>query len=703
MPDLSENKLAPSESELDLRLALAAARFGTWSLDLGHNELASSAMLKNHFGVDSECAFSYQQLTDAVHPDDRERRARAIANSLATGCDYEIEYRIATPGGEQRWINIRAQTVMDSSGHAVRMTGISQDVTERMNQDLRRQALADLGECINQLTEPVDLAVAACEILARALGVSRAGYGLIDPRAEIITIERDWNAPGVKSLAGVLHFREYGSYIEDLKRGETVVVTDAELDPRTAGTADALKAISAQSFINMPVREEGGLVALLYLNHVHARSWSAADIALVREVAARTRTAEARRRAEINLRVLSDSLEQEVLIRTQTLVATEEALRQAQKMEAVGQLTGGVAHDFNNLLTVVRSSVDLLRRDNLTEARRQRYVEAISTTVDRAARLTGQLLAFARRQSLQPEVFDGRENVRAIADMIGTLVGSRVQVLTDFPDTQCLVLADPNQFDTALVNMVANARDAMGGEGQLRIKLAAVEQLPLPHTGLEPNGRFIALSISDTGSGIEAQDLGRIFEPFFTTKAFGMGTGLGLSQVFGFAKQSNGDVRVVSAPGEGATFTLYLPQATTAVTPNLHPDDEALVDGHGELILVVEDNADVGAFAAEILQELGYRTVWADSAEAALAELRRQPGAFSAVFSDVVMAGMSGIELARLLRQRMPALPVILASGYSHVLAQQGVDGFDLLHKPYSVKTLAQRLAQAIRGGEARQ
>jgi PAS domain S-box-containing protein len=378
---------------------------------------------------------------------------------------------------------------------------------------------------------------------------------------------------------------------------------------------------------------------------------------------------------------------------TAELDRAQDALRQAQKMEAVGQLTGGVAHDFNNLLTVIMSSTDLLKRPNLPEERRQRYIGAISDTVTRAAKLTGQLLAFARRQALKPAVFDAARSVETIEEMIGTLTGSRIRTVTRLPDEACLIDADPSQFETAIVNMAVNARDAMDGEGKLTISVRNVAAIPGDRSHARVVGRFVALSISDTGTGIDAGILDKIFEPFFTTKEVGHGTGLGLSQVIGFAKQSGGEVRVVSAIGEGTTFTLYLPRAAKDAPAVVDDADPApLMDGHGTRVLLVEDNRDVGNFATQTLHDLGYETVWAMDARQALAELAKAPDRFDVVFSDVVMPGMDGVELAREIGLRHVGLPVVLASGYSHVLAQNGTDGLDLLHKPYSVEQLSRIL-----------
>ena len=374
------------------------------------------------------------------------------------------------------------------------------------------------------------------------------------------------------------------------------------------------------------------------------------------------------------------------------LAVAEEALRQSQKMEAVGQLTGGVAHDFNNLLTVIKSSTELLKRPNLPEDRRSRYITAISTTVDRAAKLTGQLLAFARRQALRPEVFAACDSVRSLLAMMDTLIGAQIEIVTELPKHICYVHADASQFDTALVNMAVNARDAMDGHGTLRIHVKGVEEMPANRTSPALTGAFVAISISDTGVGIPVERLEQIFEPFFTTKAVGQGTGLGLSQVYGFAKQSGGEVRVDSKVGRGSVFTLYLPRAAAPDPVQKADEPEPLVDGHGTCVLVVEDNVEVGNFAVQTLSDLGYKTVLANNAQEALAELVKDANRFDVVFSDVVMPGMNGIDLAHEIRRQHHDLPVLLTSGYSHVLAQNGTYGFELLHKPYSVEELSRLL-----------
>ena len=374
----------------------------------------------------------------------------------------------------------------------------------------------------------------------------------------------------------------------------------------------------------------------------------------------------------------------------------EDALRQAQKMEAIGQLTGGVAHDFNNLLTIIRSSADLLRRHELSEDRRRRYVDAISDTADRAARLTGQLLAFARRQALKPETFDVGARIDQITDMLRTIVGSRIRVLTRMGGQQCCVLADPSQFETALVNMVVNARDAMDGEGTVSLVVDRASEAPGAISTDGVSG-FVTVAVADTGCGIAPDQIERIFEPFFTSKEVGKGTGLGLSQVYGFAKQSGGEVRVSSAPGEGATFTLYLPERAMTEAPTPAPKTTRAVGSeHEARILVVEDNPQVGDFAFNLLSDLGFAATLVTDAAAALVTIENTREPFDVVFTDVIMPGMSGIELARAIRERHPALKIVLTSGYSQVLAQDGTQGFNLLQKPYSVDGLSNILKDAL-------
>jgi two-component system NtrC family sensor kinase len=380
--------------------------------------------------------------------------------------------------------------------------------------------------------------------------------------------------------------------------------------------------------------------------------------------------------------------------------AAEAALRRSQRMEALGQLTGGVAHDFNNLLTIIGSSADLLQRPNLPPDRRERYVKAIVETVARAGRLTQQLLAFARRQPLNPQVFDACDCIRSISDIMRTLTGTRIEIIVDLPQAPLYVDVDFGQFEAALINLAANSRDAMDREGTLTLRVRSLDRLP-PAVGTDHDAKdWVAIDIVDTGKGIASTELDRVFEPFFTTKDFGKGTGLGLSQVFGFLKQSGGEVGVQSAVGRGTTFTLYLPQvAAPVVAPAVPAPPELVAELVGLHILLVEDNADVGEFAKAALEDGGGRVTFVSRAADALARLDAAPDRYDVVFTDVVMPGMSGIELAKEIRQRFPDMPVVLTSGYSQTLAQEGSHGFDLLPKPYSSDALIAILRRAVGQG----
>ncbi|PWE76077.1 histidine kinase [Bradyrhizobium sp. SUTN9-2] len=378
----------------------------------------------------------------------------------------------------------------------------------------------------------------------------------------------------------------------------------------------------------------------------------------------------------------------------------EEALKHSQRLEALGQLTGGVAHDFNNLLTVIRASVDLLNRPQLTEERRQRYITAIADSVARAAKLTSQLLAFARRQTLKPEVFDVGARVQSLHDMLATLLGPAIEIVMQLPAEPCLVNADASQFETALINMATNARDAMQGQGRIVFRVEATTTVPdaLVQLSASPDHGFVRVTVSDTGVGIPAARLGRIFEPFFTTKQVGRGTGLGLSQVFGFARQSGGEVTVTSEVGHGSTFSLYLPRVPPGLLPQRQaPNTAPAVAGSGMSVLVVEDNIELANFAADGLTELGYSITLVDNAADALAELVVDTDRFDVVFSDVVMPGMTGLDLAQAIRERSLGVPVVLTTGYSQALSQEGTGGCDLVQKPYTIEELSRVLHRAAR------
>ncbi len=484
-------------------------------------------------------------------------------------------------------------------------------------------------------------------------------------------------------------------------RNEGVIRSDDILaDPRYGRSAPHYGMpkghLPVRSYLSVPVTSRSGAVlGGLLFGHSAVGRFTERHERLLVGVAAQAAIAIDNARLFKAVQDVNDTLEQRVVERTLELTEAHEALRQAQKMETLGQLTGGIAHDFNNLLTVIRGSADLLKRPDLTEDRRTRYIAAIADTADRATKLTNQLLAFARRSSLTPTIVDARTILRGMTDMIATLSGAFIEVSMRLPDEPCLVNADASQLETAIVNLAVNARDAMHQRGRLTIDVDAAQRIPAVRGHAAQHGDFVRIAIRDTGTGIDPAHIEHIFEPFFTSKAVGHGTGLGLSQVFGFVKQSGGEVIVDSVPGEGATFALYLPRERN-MTPIIADPEPAICPEQVSLrILVVEDNPDVGNFAISALADLGHAIVFARDAEEALDILDGQTTRFDVVFSDVMMPGMTGIELGREIRRRYPETAILLTSGYSEVISREGSHGFDLLRKPYSMGELAAALQRA--------
>jgi len=760
-------------------------------------------------------------------------RLTDVLDSGRTYAETGARYVATLPDGrvEERFVDLVLQPLRGPTGVVGGVFIQGADVTERHRLERRQATHLALIAALQDLTDPNEIAHAAAQVLGRALGVSRAGYGIIDKDAETIAIDRDWNAPGVASIAGVLSFRDYGSYIDDLKRGDTVVVADARQDPRTRAEADALSAIQARAFVNMPLVEQGRFVALLFANHAEPRSWSDDDISLMREVGARVRSATERARAEAarraseaqfesfgravpnhiwacradgfcdwfndqaydytgvvaggldgvdgwravihpedvgraaaawshslrtgqvyeaefrvrrhdgayrwflaravpvrdpagdiqrwvgtntdiedrrqdaaSLRRLNETLEQEVAQRTADLMRAEEALRQSQKMEAVGQLTGGLAHDFNNLLTGITGSLELLGRriaaGRVGEA--ARYIDMAQDAAQRAAALTHRLLAFSRRQTLDPKAFDADRLVAGMVDLVRRTVGPQVHIDV-VPETDVWpILADPNQLENALLNLCINSRDAMPGGGRLTIRTANLA-LPSPEAralGLDP-GDYVALSVEDTGSGMSSEVADKAFDPFFTTKPLGSGTGLGLSMVYGFAGQSGGHVRIESSPGQGAIVTLYLPRHTgpaadVADADLMRPQPRAQA---AATILVVDDEATVRTLVGEVVEDLGCDVLQAVDGADGLRILQSDANIDLLVTDVGLPGGMNGRQLADVARVLRPGLRVLFITGYAEaavVGAGNLEPGMHVMTKPFAVDRLGARLHDLI-------
>ena len=376
---------------------------------------------------------------------------------------------------------------------------------------------------------------------------------------------------------------------------------------------------------------------------------------------------------------------------------TEARLVQVQKMEAIGNLTGGMAHDFNNLLGVVIGNLDLLRERCADDPDTHELVgEALEAGL-RGADLTRRLLAFARRQPLQPERVEPNELVSGIVTLLRRVLGEDIAIALDLGDGVWPIVADPAQLEASITNLANNARDAMPHGGRLTF-VTGNRQLDADYASMHEDlapGDYVMIEISDTGSGIPPEVLARIFEPFFTTKQQGKGTGLGLSMVFGFMKQSGGHINVYSEPGIGTTFRLYLPRAEQPVHDRAVTGAEPMPRGHGQAVLIVEDNLALRRVAQRQLRDLGYRVFEAENAAAALALLAREP--IDLLFSDIVLpGGIDGIEMVRQARQRWPQLRAVLTSGFPGDPGEK--PGFDgrLLAKPYLKTELARAISAAL-------
>ncbi|MBY0612587.1 MAG: PAS domain-containing protein [Beijerinckiaceae bacterium] len=818
---------AQQESEDRLRFATAAGRMGIWELDIETGRLSASSICKESFGRKPAEPFTYADMKDAVHPDDRQTMLAAIDRSIETGGDLEMEFRVVRPDRAVSWLEVRARVTKAADGSSLRMAGVTLDISRQKLTEARRLALLELNDRFRDLDDTADLSFAAAEILGRTLNVSRAGYGTIDPVAETITIEQDWNAPGIKSLAGMLKFREYGSYIHDLKHGETVIITDVDMDHRTMSTAEALKAISAASFINMPIVENGQFVALLYLNHAKPRVWPAEELEFIRDIADRVRIAIERRRAERSLREseehyrnaselnpqvawtaapdgkldrvaarwrewtgtsglgdtwgqglhpddvqytveawghcvatgepydvehrvkmvsgdyrwarsrayprrddkgnivkwygstedihdrelakaalhdLNNQLEQRVAERTAELEDAQNALRQSQKMEAVGQLTGGLAHDFNNLLTGITGGLELMK-SRLEQGRYSeidRYINAAQGAAKRAAALTHRLLAFSRRQTLAPKPIDINRLVADMEDLVRRTVGPAIKTEVVRAIGLWITSVDANQLENALLNLCVNARDAMPDGGRLTIETGnrwIDERFGREHD-LEA-GQYVSLCVSDTGTGMTPEVVSRAFDPFFTTKPIGMGTGLGLSMIYGFAKQSGGQVRIYSEVGAGTVVCIYLPRFLGEgefAVPDL-AEAEAPRSEQGETVLVIDDEPTVRMLVTEVLEDLGYAVIEAWDGPSGLKVLESDRK-IDLVVTDVGLPGtMNGRQVADAGRARRPDLKVLFITGYAEnaVLGNGYLErGMQVLTKPFVMEELARRIKQLL-------
>ncbi|MBA1272203.1 response regulator [Pseudomonas azotifigens] len=624
------------------------------------------------------------------------------AQVVASGNSATFTRQIGALG---RWYEGRAHRVDAHRVDEERFAIIFRDVTESRKAEVRRNGLLELSDQLRNMRDPTEMSYVAAEVLGRTLGVDQAGYCMLDLDTETALLERDWTAPNVPRSTGGYRMRDFGSFMDDLGRGETVAITDIRIDPRTRTHAEVLDGLSVRALLNVPVVEQGRTVAFIFANCSWPRAWDDEEVAFAREVVERTRGAIERRRAEDNLRELNARLESLVAERTAELLKSEELLRQSQKMEAVGQLTGGLAHDFNNLLSGISGSLELLSK-RLQQGRLNdlpRYLDAAQGASRRAAALTHRLLAFSRRQTLDPRPTDVNCLVDSMEDLVRRTMGPEVVIEVIRAPGLWSTLVDSNQLENTLLNLCINARDAMPSGGKLTVETAnrwldtdAARELDVPA------GRYVSLSVTDTGSGMPPEVLSKAFDPFFTTKPLGMGTGLGLSMIYGFARQSGGQVVIRSRLDEGTQVSVLLPrhfqQAGTAEHAPMHGEPPRAVAG--QTVLVVDDEPTIRMLVCEILEELGYAAIEAEDGASGLKVLQSDQR-IDLLVSDVGLpGGMNGRQMADAARVGRPDLKVLFITGYAETAAAIGSThletGMYVMTKPFDIEALAVRIKELI-------
>ncbi|TWC59969.1 PAS/PAC sensor hybrid histidine kinase [Pseudomonas sp. SJZ080] len=674
---------AQRETEERLQLALAATdAVGTWDWDINEDRFIADAHFAQLHGIDPLLAsqLPISAYLEAVHPQDRAMVTRGIKHCITHGTEYAEEYRLLQPDGQLRWVFARGRCYKDHHGRPIRFLGAALDLTERKHtEQALRQSQTELQLIINAM--PILISYVDSEERFR---LNNAAY-------------LDWYGLTPQEL--------YGRTIREVL-GEEAYALRAEY------IAEALAGRTCCFSISTPHHDGSTRQALMnYLpRHGPDGAVNGFYIFVIDETE--------RKETEEALRNLNETLEERVAARTQQLAEAnqrlqnemfereraEDALRHAQKMEAVGQLTGGIAHDFNNMLTGIIGSLDLMQRyiaDGRT-AEIGRFAEAAVSSANRAAALTHRLLAFSRRQSLDRKTLNANALIHSLEDLLSRTKGDHIALKLQLADEVWPVSTDVSQLENALLNLVINARDAMPDGGELLIETANVYLDSSDINTLETvkPGDYVMIAVSDNGTGMTPSVLAKAFDPFFTTKPIGQGTGLGLSMIYGFAQQSGGHVKLDSLPGQGTCVRLYLPRLHFPEPENtlLPFSGEAPAAIDGETVMLVEDDPAVRMLVLDLLNELGYHAHEAENAKTAL-PLLESDVRVDLLVTDVGLPGMNGRQLAEIARQHRPELKVLFMTGYAENAAErQGFleEGMDMVTKPFSMDLLANKIRTMI-------
>jgi signal transduction histidine kinase len=665
-----ESTEADRQAELPLRLALDTAAIGVWEYDVQARKMTWDHRVREGAEVDADFEPSWEAgFLPLLHPDDRPAVIDSLRSLVGAGVggSLEIECRlVGRRSGRVMWTALAAR-VVPAPGGGLRVVGSARDITAQ------RRATDELRQVNERLEERVAEVVAERQVFADMFESSDDQVAAVDGELRFIAMNSAYakifrRLFGVKVRVGD-KLADALAHIPAVRDAAVSVWTRAVngevVDVPRAGEADRNGAWYDIKF--RPLRDRKGRL-------IGAFQYS-------RDVTHRVRATERIREAQ-------------------------ETIQRAQRMEALGQLTGGVAHDFNNLLQVIGGNLQLLKRETAGDERAERRVDYALAAVARGAKLASHLLAFGRRQPLEPRVVNLGRFLRGMDDMLRRAIGAEIELETVVSGGLWNTLVDPGQIENAILNLAINARDAMDGQGRLTVEAGNAmldEDYARQHAEVDA-GQYVMVAVTDTGTGMTPEVMARAFEPFFSTKPEGKGTGLGLSMVYGLVKQSGGHAKIYSELGQGSTVKLYLPRTLEG--------EEELVDiaaspvhGGTETILVVEDDLEVRETTVALLADLGYRVLKAPDAAAGLAVIESGVPV-DLLFTDVVMPGsMRSADLARRAQELIPGLPVLYTSGYTENAIVHGgrLDpGVELLAKPHTREALARRVRQLLATGVSR-
>lgn len=644
-----------------MRSILAAAgASGTWDWDIVEDRLHVDARFAELYGLDPEQALAgvpTESFFKAIHPADRARMRIAVAGILGGAEIFSKEFRVVAPDGATLWMHGRGQNHFDADDTPIGFTGLLVDVTERKRTEERLRVAQSAG------------GIGTFEYID--------GFATATVSAEFCALLGLYPASvlPVRTINGVVDGGE--PLVPQPSHGTIPETLDGEFCI-TRSDDGAQRWIARRGEI---LREGSGfrLIGVIY------------DVTAAKEQEAR-------------LRELNDTLEMRVEQEVAERREAEDALRQAQKMEAVGQLTGGIAHDFNNLLQGITGSLEIME-GRLAQGRTDdlpRWLTGAKTSASRAAALTHRLLAFSRRQPLDPRPVRANPLIASIEDMLRRTLGERIELELVLGGGLWLTRCDPNQLESAILNLAINARDAMPGGGKLVIETCNAH-LDSHYAARERDvkpGQYVCICVTDTGSGMSRETIERAFEPFFTTKPLGQGTGLGLSMIYGFTRQSEGYTRIYSEVGRGTTVKLYLPRYRGEEDPE-EPErilEELPKADAGEVVLVVEDEPVVRGLIVEVLSELGYRAIEANDGPKGV-EILQSKRRIDLLITDIGLPGRNGREVAALGRAARPELKVLFMTGYAEnaALASGFLEpGMAMITKPFAMEALAGRIRQII-------